>query len=94
MTLPIVVNKYAEQCDVYIGRGSKFGNPYPINNIDDRVAVIDKYRSWLYHQIKQGNITVEDILSLQGKTLGCYCKPKACHGDVIVSAYKYYSNIK
>jgi hypothetical protein len=21
---------------------------------------------------------------LQGKTLGCWCKPLACHGDVIV----------
>ena len=23
------------------------------------------------------------ILALKGKRLGCFCKPKACHGDVI-----------
>ncbi len=25
----------------------------------------------------------EDVLALKGKTLGCHCKPAACHGDVI-----------
>lgn len=25
-----------------------------------------------------------DIMELDGKTLGCWCKPQACHCDVLV----------
>ena len=28
-------------------------------------------------------------MSLDGETLGCYCKPKACHGDIIIETIEY-----
>ena len=35
---------------VYIGRGSKWGNPYRIGPDGDRAAVIAKYERWLADQ--------------------------------------------
>lgn len=81
-----VVNKYKEPYDIYIGRGSKWGNPFVIGEHGSRDEVIELYRHYLWKQIKIGKITMEDLKALQGKKLGCFCKPKSCHGDVIVSA--------
>ena len=85
-----VVNKYREAYDTYIGRGSKWGNPfthiasgtkaqYVVANREEAIAA---YREW----ITQGNgkHLLNDLHELQGKTLGCFCKPQACHGDVLV----------
>lgn len=83
-----VVNKYKEPYDVYIGRGSVLGNPFPINESvgDTREVVIEKFRQYLLKSVKSGEITLEYLASLDGKVLGCFCKPKPCHGDVIVKA--------
>lgn len=84
-----VVNKYKEECDVYIGRGSKWGNPFVIGKDGTREEVIAKYRLHLWQQIKSGKVTGEDLLELDGKRLGCFCKPQACHGDVLIDAVKW-----
>lgn len=83
-----VVNKFKEPYDVYIGRGSLWGNPFPIDESvgDTREVVIEKYRQHLFQQVKRGEVSIPQLLELDGKTLGCFCKPKACHGDVIVNA--------
>lgn len=84
-----VVNKYKEDFDIYIGRGSKWGNPFPISGENSREKVIDEYRFYLWSQIKSGEVTTDDLLSLNGKRLGCFCKPKPCHGDVIKKAVEW-----
>ena len=66
--------------DVYIGRPSKWGNPFSIGKDGDREAVIEKYTNWLLNNDE----LLFDIMELDGKTLGCWCAPQACHGDVIV----------
>ena len=38
-----VVHCKKEKYDVYIGRPSKWGNPYIMHNDDDRIEVIKKY---------------------------------------------------
>ncbi len=81
-----VVNKYKAPFDVYIGRGSMWGNPYPITNTSDRATVIAKYRIYLNGQLNHGDVTIADLQALNGKTLGCFCKPQPCHGDIIVKA--------
>lgn|SRR3990167_7103779 len=97
-----VVNKYKETYDVYIGRGSIWGNPYShlpsgtkaqflVESVDD---AIEAYKKHLWKQIKDGSITIEQLLELDGKVLGCFCKPKPCHGDVIVKAVEYAKEIK
>lgn len=82
-----VVNRYKDKFDIYIGRGSMWGNPFPITNGgDDRATVIQKYRNYFWNRYRDGLIKDSDILSLEGHILGCYCKPQPCHGDVLVEA--------
>jgi hypothetical protein len=89
-----VVNKYKEPYDIYIGRGSKWGNPYVINRDGTREEVIERYKQYLWDSLLKGDITIEDLLNLEGKVLGCFCKPKACHGDIIVSAVEWAVNVE
>lgn len=66
---------------MYIGRPSKWGNPFEIGRDGDRETVIRKYREWI---LTQPNLMAA-LPELRGKVLGCWCSPKACHGDVLVS---------
>lgn len=66
--------------DVYIGRGSKWGNPFKIGIDGDREEVIEKYRKYILKNKK----ILNDIEELRDKTLGCYCHPLPCHGDVLI----------
>lgn len=90
-----VVSKYHVNMDdpdiVYIGRGSIWGNPHVMkNNTDEeRQEAVEKYRKTLWELIEYGLITKEMLLELDGKRLACFCKPKDCHGDVIVSAIEW-----
>jgi len=75
-----VVNINTGEHGVYIGRPSKWGNPYKIGRDGTRMEVIRKFKEWLL-----GNKELmDDIMELDGKILGCHCKPHRCHGDVIV----------
>ena len=87
-----VVNKHYQEYDVYIGRGSKWGNPF--THIKDRSTKaefivetredsISNYETWLRGKIWNGSITRDSLLSLDNKRLGCFCAPKSCHGDII-----------
>ena len=80
MKKTVVVNINNESYDIFIGRPSIWGNPYKIGKDGTRNEVIEKY----YHYIKSSNYLMSKIHRLRGRTLGCYCKPKPCHGDVLV----------
>ena len=73
-----VVHCKREEYDVYIGRPGKWGNPFVIGRDGTREQVIAKYRQWLVSQAA----LVASLPELKGKTLGCWCAPHACHGDV------------
>lgn len=75
-----VVNKYKQPYDIYIGRGSKWGNPFIIGQDGNREEVINKYEQYLLNNPE----LLERLYELKGKTLGCFCKPKPCHGDVLI----------
>jgi len=65
---------------VYIGRPSKWGNPFILGIHGNRETVVDKYREWIATQTD----LLAQLPELKGKTLVCFCKPLACHGDVLV----------
>jgi hypothetical protein len=73
---------------VYIGRGSKWGNPYTHIKgktkakflVGSREEAIDKYAVWIRQQPK----LMAALHELRGKRLGCYCRPHHCHGDILV----------
>ena len=74
--------------DVYIGRPSKWGNPFEIGKDGTRQQVIKKYEEW----IRQQPDLLNQLDELKGKTLGCWCKPLPCHGDVLVKLINEQSN--
>jgi hypothetical protein len=65
--------------DVYIGRPSKWGNPFAIGKDGTREEVIAKYGQWLQTQ----PALLAALPELKGKTLACWCAPHACHGDIL-----------
>jgi len=67
----------------YIGRGSYWGNPYSLyDNAGDREDVINNY-AYDFQFEYFPNKKKSEVFKLKGKRLGCFCKPKACHGDVL-----------
>lgn len=80
--------------DVYIGRGrdprsgepGRWGNPFRIGRDGDREEVIARYAGWLREEVDAGRISLEELAALDGKTLGCWCAPRPCHGEVLVRA--------
>ena len=90
-----VGNKYHGAQGENIMRGTVFGNPYSLQKGYAREEAIALYREWLrdnyrrrtpvYHALIK---LVERMESGENITLVCCCKPKACHGDVIVEAVR------
>lgn len=82
-----VVNKYhGEPYDVYIGRGSKWGNPFshlPSSKArvitNTREEAVEMYRLWVQTQPH----LMSSLHELDNKTLGCFCVPAPCHGNVL-----------
>ena len=79
-----VVNLYKEPYDVYIGRAGKgqdgkWGNPFFEGTKEENIA---KYEMYLLTNPK-GRKLMKDLPELLGKRLGCFCKPEACHGDIL-----------
>lgn len=75
-----VVHCKKERYDVYIGRPSKWGNPFVIGKDGTREECIDKYRQYLLGRPE----LVASLGELNNKLLGCWCAPLACHGDVLM----------
>jgi len=66
---------------VYIGRPSKWGNPFVIGKDGNRAQVIEKYKAWLN---TNPALIAAAKTELRGKDLVCFCKPLPCHGDVLL----------
>ena len=91
-----VVNLKNEKYDVYIGRAGRgqdgyFGNPFTLSAGQSRGASLDKYRSYFYERLKNDQEFRNSVNGLKGKTLGCFCKPHSCHGDIIA---EYLNSLK
>jgi hypothetical protein len=69
----------------YIGRGSYWGNPYSMyEGDDDREEVIRKFK-YDFDFDRFPNKKKSEVYKLAGKRLGCFCKPEACHGDILAN---------
>ena len=83
----LVVHCKKHPFDVYIGRPSKWGNPFSdkagtlaMYQVSSREEAIQRFREWLLTQ----PALMGSLGELKGKVLGCWCSPKHCHGDVLV----------
>lgn len=68
---------------VYVGRPSKWGNPFQIGIDGDRAQVMHLYRNWV---MVEGTEEWRAMVrrELGGKDLICWCAPKACHADILL----------
>lgn len=64
---------------IYIGRPSKWGNPFVVGIDGNRAEVIRRYERWI-----KNCYLIDDIHELRGKDLVCWCSPLPCHGDVLL----------
>ena len=94
-----VVHCKRENYDVYVGRPSKWGNPYSHKEgtlaefkTETRQEAIEAYRDYILNG--KGVHLLNDLGELEGKTLGCWCKPQACHGDILIEIIQERKQIK
>ena len=90
----VIVNRRSYQGEgYYVGRPSVLGNPFPMKSEKDRDEVCEKYRVWLWGEIKKKDLVFDELNKLAGEfkekgelVLICWCAPKRCHAEVIRSA--------
>lgn len=77
----LVVHFDKTACNIYIGRSSRFGNPYHVGLNGNRAEVIFNYELWLQSNPE----LIQSICrELGNKILGCHCAPELdCHGYVL-----------
>jgi len=64
---------------IYVGRPSKWGNPFEIGKDGTREQVIAMFRDYIL-----SSDLMKDLHELRGKDLVCWCHPLACHADVLM----------
>lgn len=77
--MPKVLNKHEvgiPPSAVYVGRGSRWGNPFRIGVDGDRYDVIERF--------EQEILPTLDVTPLRGRDLVCFCAPKPCHADSLL----------
>jgi hypothetical protein len=75
--------------DVYIGRRhdgiGMFGNPFELKYFNNnRTRVLSLYKYYFWARLDMDPNFKKWVEGLRGQILGCFCKPKECHGDIIV----------
>ena len=89
MSVTRIVNMKHEPYDIYIGRGSKWGCPYTVIKdrptlakeiVETKEEALEKYKAYVLASPELMNSLDE----LEGKVLGCFCKPEKCHGDILL----------
>lgn len=91
-----VVHCKKDKYDVYIGRPSKWGNPFShleANTlakfkVQTREQAVESYRNYI--EYGDGSHLLESLHELKGKRLACWCSPKLCHGEVLLELVEKY----
>lgn len=81
-----------QDCDVYIGRAcfrggwelkqSMWHNPFSVKQYG-REKCLELYETFIRGKLDNPEFK-RQLLALKDKRLGCWCKPEACHGDILV----------
>jgi hypothetical protein len=73
---------------VYVGRGSKWGNPFPFDHQRylGKAWAVDAYAQWLTATLRGMTLVREHLHEIKGKHLACWCKPgEPCHADLLIA---------
>lgn len=68
---------------VYVGRPTKFGNPFYLHCESQRDEVCDKYEHWIAEP-EQAQLRARIKSELKNKNLVCWCAPARCHADTLL----------
>jgi hypothetical protein len=74
---------------VYVGRPSRWGNPYRLNDvrwgyIKTAAEAVERYRQHI-ERIKHEFNFEERLSALRGKDLACWCPlDQPCHADILL----------
>lgn len=80
--MPEVYNrKFPGGRGIFIGRPSKFGNPFVIGKHGTREEVIRSFEVWLR---AKPELMAAVKKELRGVDLVCFCAPLPCHGDILL----------
>lgn len=89
--MPQVYNRYHDDAPVeavYIGRGTPWGNMFSTHNHPGVVHIVETREEAvrLYEEYIKTDPQFRKYVKkeLKGKDLLCSCKPKACHGDILL----------
>ena len=67
---------------VYVGRPSKYGNPFTALPTDTPELWREKYKMWVLASVKAGRLNLEE---LRNKNLACWCPLyRTCHVDILL----------
>jgi hypothetical protein len=71
---------------VYVGRPTKYGNPFKVEREEQREAAIRMYEQHLKNELIKDPHFLDP---LKGKNLACFCPlNKSCHVDVLLPFLK------
>lgn len=82
--MPQVYNRHHNNVPtsaIFIGRPSRFGNPFPITERRDRDTAIKMFENYI---LSNPRLLEKVKRELRDKDLVCYCAPLPCHGDVLL----------
>jgi hypothetical protein len=97
----------ADDDNIYIGRAgvvfinskrfpkcsSAFCNPYKIGTDGDRKTVLKKYKTYIKERLESDPDLVDELISMEGKNLGCWCAPEPCHGHILLRLIEFYMDL-
>jgi hypothetical protein len=72
-----VVHCKRERHHAYIGRPSRWGNPFVVGKHGARGHCIALFENWL----RENDPLFVALDELRGLVLGCWCSPRPCHGE-------------
>lgn len=100
-----VVHCKQNSYEVYVGRSEGktypeiyrngercWGNPFVVGRDGGRGECCDMFEKLLKDDIKHKRISLAELAALHGKTLGCWCAPNKCHGEVLERAAAWARN--
>lgn len=88
-----VVNIYKDKNAIYGGRGKRgtippyptygwLGNPFPVEDFGLEMC-LHLYEAYFLKRVEVDENFRLAVIGLKGKTVGCFCKPKPCHLDIV-----------
>ena len=86
----IVNIRETDKYDVFIGRGSKWGSPFPIADGCSREQVIKMSEA----NLRRRPDLIAALPELAGKILGCHCRPLPCHGEMLLRLLWEYHGLR